>query len=295
MIHGKHYLLLRLAALLTFFQATSCSDEKLIERTSEVNIIGGENTYVKEPYVVKLTIGSSSCTGSFIRRRLIMTAAHCIAKHLKSIEGTDNSFNLRVDISKPNGVNHPIYLSEIKGPFMVGHNIFVNSSFMRTALPADEDDGILSLEEQGLDVAFIITSSRSEPFDGPLGKLAPYAPGVGDPVKFVGYGLTDPNSGIRSRRIGSNRVAYINSRFGVITTIGAPSEEAFQKNPLMGSSTAKGDSGGPLLDKYGRIAGIVSSGNLRSDGDHATFFDINGPERDFVQITLKGYDKWNSE
>lgn len=68
--------------------------------------------------------------------------------------------------------------------------------------------------------------------------------------------------------------------------IGVAFDKVFKESPSIGSSTLPGDSGGPLLDKNGRIAGIVSTKSAEEDVKYSRFVNLSRPELAFIAMIL---------
>ncbi len=107
----------------------------------------------------------------------------------------------------------------------------------------------------------------------PKVNLIPVA--IGTEVEVVGFGATVPfeNTGLGTKRLGTNKVAEtsINDR-----ATGANYPDNIVLAADSGAITSGGDSGGPLLTKYGKEIIGVCSGSLPNDPIISLFTAING-------------------
>jgi hypothetical protein len=174
-----------------------------------------------EDYVVRVVIGSVTCSGSLIEEDRVLTAHHCIAKRDK------NGQRLPKDVRA-----EEVHVELGGDPFAWGE-VGVRAVIAPTCGHAagDGDIAILVLERRLVGVA-----TRRARIAGP--------PVVGREIEPIGFGrcaFTD-NSGSRAIRTG-----------GAI-------EELRHRRFRLDASICPGDSGGPAVEaESGEIIGVISA------------------------------------
>ncbi|HTN01008.1 S1 family peptidase [Planctellipticum variicoloris] len=178
--------------------------------------------------------GNSSCTGTLIAARWVLTAAHCLA-----IPG-----------AKLNGLSF-----KLDGKTYTSRRWFVHPSYIPTNFSAGNDIALIQLT----------TSVAGVPF----GKLPTGVPVVGSKLTVVGLGLTGtgwegttgrsgmfiPGSQIlRQQTTGVKRIGTVTAD----TVTGIHIGWNFVRPQI--SCTAPGDSGGPAFNAAGEIVGVTSGG-----------------------------------
>lgn len=166
------------------------------------------------------------CTGSVIGPYHVMTAKHCVYNQ-SGDRMPASAFSVVVgdDLTRSGGIDSVSRVSEI-----------------RTVSGDDLDRDV----RNGDDIAILLLSNR---LSVPALPTATRAPSVGSEVTIIGFGRTMPgvpdpdDAGIKF--IGTAEVTGIDTH--LIQTEGE-------------SATCEGDSGGPLLDERGAVAGITSFG-----------------------------------
>lgn len=213
-------------------------------------IRGGVETE-DHPAVVGIAIqhsfGIGACTGSLIAPNMVLTAQHCVA-------------------DSPEG---GVVCGET-----AFEDPFIPSSFLVTTepnLPFNPRDYYRVSEVHvpsgdkdlcGNDMAVLILTENI-PYD----EAFPITPRVDSPVEAgelfdaIGYGHTGDGSGAGTRRIITDREVICEGQDCVRG--GAP---VTRKEWIGNDGTCEGDSGGPALDKQGRVLGALSRG-----GDGCTF------------------------
>jgi len=208
--------------------------------TSKVKIVNGVATDDINA-VVRLSINNDDwtyCTGSFINKTTMLTAAHCLGR-----DSPDQN-SLTVDGTEPTSKH---YLQE---------------AFPRPWLSKGLDLAILKFPAE-VSERLGITSFL---------KIAESEISEGDEITMIGFGMTDhydqySNSEAR-KYSGVNNVSKVED--WKIVVIGATRSD-WRKND---ASIEKGDSGGPLLNADGDIVGVASMGKIVDDRIAALFVHV---------------------
>lgn len=193
-------------------------------------IIDGSRDTSSDSVVAVVAQDSSSrialCSGSVIGPYHVMTAKHCVFDEAGKRRPA-SAFTVAVgnDLTVQSGVSAVSRVSDV-----------------RTTPGSDIDTDV----RNGDDIAILLCSSKLRPT---ALRTATRGPDVGSEVTIIGFGRTMPgvpdqsDAGIKF--IGTTEVTGLDSH--LIQTEGD-------------SATCEGDSGGPLLDESGAVAGITSFG-----------------------------------
>jgi hypothetical protein len=239
-LKGISSLFTTLAAL----SLVSCSDGTM----SDVKVTNGKPT-LAFPAVVEIQQGKSSCSATFIRPDVLLTAAHCIDRDGPPIAVPS------LKIASEDFVAHPDFPTKIDkdvGLIFFDHDVASATMPLQFVLPTKGDSVTLV--------------------------------GYGN-NRYVRRLLTAGANGVK--RTGTNKVALVND-LG-ITLVGTPDAfpEGEMQATGENSSGAPGDSGGPLLSTAGEILGIASYIS-RSDStpDVETTYATLTNVRDFLEQHL---------
>jgi MYXO-CTERM domain-containing protein len=237
----------RATILLTLLLAACAAADPPAVGSSSGAIINGSFDYGMDPAVVlvndqnKNDQNTGSCTGTFITRKVVLTAGHCI------VEGSpDHWYIWRADTydqqtGKFTGLVESTPYKSVKG-----------------VTPPDFD---LNQFKQGTvtgDVGLILVDRPLAAEVNPM-PLTPYrvaAKDIGQPVRFIGFGIRDPNT-----------LSSVLEKLEATTPLGFITDQTLGWNGGE-FNVCSGDSGGPSLITYGGVEYVVAdtSGHLGTCG-----------------------------
>jgi S1-C subfamily serine protease len=212
---------------------------------SHAKILGGTDSDASQDAVVSLTFPDGGCSGTLIAPNLVLTALHCVA----SIDQTGQvgaDFDPQ-SITVSVGADHAVFEGE-------GDALGVQVFHYDTT----------SLSQH--DIALIVLDRDLEAPTAPI-RWDPLQPG--DPVTAVGYGVDEtgqPTSGRQQR----DDLQVV----GIGPTVGNLIGEVPEGELVTNGGVCHGDSGGPLLDGLGQVAGVAS----RVSASEANCVDPQGEE-----------------
>lgn len=229
---NRAYSILFLFTLIVSFAA--CRND--IEPLSALHVVGGRDAAAHEyPSVVGLifrfsgykdNFEFSTCTGTFIREDVVLTAAHCFvpsreAKQIKLIDVTvfGDERSRKTPLVSTGGAIHPDYNGQAES-----------------------------------DLGLVFFPAASAPAVAKLGSR----PGKnGDKVHFVGMGVSRWEASwysIGTKRIGTNVIGSADGMIAITNNFSSPYDV-----PEPGRSAySNGDSGGPLFNDQEEIIGVNS-------------------------------------
>lgn len=237
---------LSLPILLALISLTACKSQKgisvkpggLIGKANCFKIVNGATTNAHPGVTLILSLRNnqiySTCTGTFIGPKTVLTAAHCIAGTVMGISRS-NQIDMRSTASQNSAL----------GTFISAAKVLNNDPTINSRPPVPNDSRS--------DVAVLIFSTVVAPEVIPLLDRQPV---TGDQATLVGFGNdnTDPKyaNPVLYKRFGHNTITVENP-IG-ISVRGRPASNG---NAAASDSVgASGDSGGPLLIN-GKVAGIL--------------------------------------
>jgi V8-like Glu-specific endopeptidase len=200
-------------------------------------IVGGMPDTGDPSVVMLMGLDQSSgqgaiCTAEVVSPHVLITAAHCV-----------NDSSLQYQLFLGADVNHPSFRDFVNVPEVHAHPMYQGN-----ANPS-----------AGYDIGVAIVTDPLPLTPMPMARSAPTFALVGQPVRFIGYGLTSTSmqdsSGVK-RQVSTTLSAF-NDRFLVFT------------DPA--HNTCEGDSGGPalmMINGVETIVGVTSFGDtLDCTGD----------------------------
>ena len=225
------------------------------KNASSVKVTNGQRT-MQLPAVVRITnLEGGSCTATFIRANVLLTAAHCVKDRDIPVVVK------QLEVASKNIFVHPNYVGASKDPNDVAL-VFFPSSISDQFLPVD-----YNLPAPGEPVQLI---------------------GFGDNQFTDGL---DSTGSSEIKRTGFNQVDQVVD--GKITVVGQRGANAPDSESPDGklASLASGDSGGPLVSKSGTIIGIASFVSMASETTIRSSYTSLASVREFVESTLRANEK----
>ena len=222
------------------------------KNTSAIKVTNGQRT-VQLPAVVRITNIEGSCTATFIRANVLLTAAHCV-----------------------NDRNIPVVVKQLE---VASKNIFVHPNYVGAS--KDPNDVALVFFPDSVSDQFL-SLNYNLPAPGDTVQLI----GFGD-NQFAGQNDELDSTGSNGiKRTGFNQVEQVGD--GKITVVGQRSANAPDSESPDGklSSVAHGDSGGPLVSKSGEIIGVAAFVSTASETTIRSSYTSLASVREFVESTL---------
>lgn len=230
------------------FLLASCAAEPPIDKRSVFvdscvsNVVNGKKTQ-SFPGVVMIFMNDKLCSGVFVSRNTLLTAAHCS------------------DETPSGGLSY-----QLKMPVAVFHSGKVGAAKSKV-----REDLLVAVFGEAVADKYETVSSTPPTKDSP--------------ISVVGFGQTDfvqNNQSDGYKRVGTNMVKDIMADDTIISyesptsTAGlAPGEKAM---------AGRGDSGGGVFNKSGRLVGIVSRGSI---GETLIEYDVNLFSKESLEILAR--------
>lgn len=248
-----------LLALLPLLAGCAPSPVAEPKARTQSKILDGTDSDSSQDSVVSLRFPSGGCSGTLIAPNLVLTALHCVA----AIDTTTNDVGDDFDphsITVSLGADHSVF--EGSGD-AVGAQVFHDD----TTTLAQHDVAVILLDRE-LDAP--TAAIRWDPLD------------TGATVTAVGYGVDESGQPTSEREQVDSSVVGIGPTFGDL--VGAvPDDELVTDGGI-----CHGDSGGPLLDELGQVAGVASrvsapeANCVDAQGEQA-IYGVVAAHRDLIQ------------
>lgn len=208
--------------------------------------------------------GGSTCTGTWIGKNTILTAAHCTGDGPSDADGKVQD----VEIVVFEVTDHATMPKKTKLVTKVLES-YRNKQWEAKKAFNRYDLAILKTADKAAD-----ERPRGE------ARLSQMAPVKGEAIEIVGYGYYDMSTfgkkGDDQKRVGRNKIAEV--RDGFINIVGEVKDKTGGATGE-GASAGNGDSGGPMFRK-GEMIGVASgggTGGIFSRGE-ASYVDLSSPD-----------------
>ena len=265
------------AFAVVFVLSTSCNLFKSAD--SKVKIINGEDSSAKEDYVVYVNgPRSRHCTGSLIEPNVVMTALHCVGKKIRpgtsacksTLEHPDNDqdyaimdamfYEVRAERDVKSSAGRHKASAQVEDIF-VGKNCLLGG-----------DVAFLLLEKPLLEITSQNTLDISRE-QGRLGRVRwEKMPEKNEIVSVIGWGRLANNDLPLVRQVRRNvKILEVGSGWLKGSPGNDPEEEFVATEFLASEASCTGDSGGPVVDKEGRIIGVTSRGEGNCVGTNGIY------------------------
>ena len=220
---------------------------------ASLDVVNGRHLLDSDfPSVVMLfdTERQALCSGTFISRTLVLTAAHCAGS--RPTDAKTLKVNAAIKLVEKTGEILPNGLPQLRS-LGVAKNFYRHPQWQTIRMRINAYDlAIVEFEPSLLYPVEILEISKQQA-------------GIGDEMEVVGYGsnaqLRQGTGMWAQKRVGVSRIEKMEE--GLIRISGPKRTTHNDPYRHKNSSAANGDSGGPLL-KDGKIYGVVSGGTKKN-------------------------------